>query len=69
MANPATTTELLLQQLVDSNAEIVDLLRRQSGKDQVDGPEPEAPPSSGSGRRPSKKSPVPRPRKGEVRGD
>lgn len=65
MTRPVTTTELLLQQIADSNAEIVDLLR-QGQRPPPPQPDEDTPARP---RRPTKKA-TPRPRKGtEVRGD
>lgn len=75
MTRPVTTAELLLQQIADSNQEIVDLLRQgqgRSGGDErpaSDAPSPASGTASQGGRRPAKKSTTPRGKGREVRGD
>lgn len=73
MVQPVTPTEQLLQQIVDSNKEIVDELQQLRGQLTTDGsasdaPSP-APDAASQGRRPTKTTTA-RGRKGtEVRGD
>lgn len=66
MTRPVTTSELLLQQIADSNAEIVDLLRQGQRRPAAEPTDEDAP----SRQRRSAKKATPQPRKGtEVRGD